>query len=433
MEPPPRPSLDGFPRELLAAIASLVPLHPRLAVLGTLSRRWRSIVFDTLPAFPPHGNMMSFRYERIAHLAPPGLRTFHHPLVGRGDPPCVPSHTHLTALTSLTLQYAVPKCALELLALNATRLTSLDAQVCHPQIDDLLALRFPRLTSLALYVLDEWTLPFFRAHATQLTSLQLRYCRAYDLSLLGPLPALRHLSVGELPPYSLPVLANAAPALASLALDRLHPSHYDDRPPRITSALTALHSVHNPTGDCLLALLALSRLRTLGITLSVYDLGNQNLPLITSRCTSLVLRMDGRTHLLSATFASRASAFIHSHLTRLTLPTYGTLQSVTRDTSFPLLECLQLSKAAPLAYIVKNFPLAQLPRLRTLAFKATHTRRVRRLYMAFLRDLERRGVEEVDMGCQPRRNRRMDGRGMQWLHVTVSEHFLRATEEPTGE
>lgn len=191
--------LDALPRDLLHLIVSFIPYHPRLVILGVLSRRWRSIVLSSLPAFPlyPQAGLSVSHYPLIAHLAPPDVRTLHHSEFKSNDCRCS-QLTQLGALTSLSLRLSNAlgyECERSLLQRNLSSLTSLSISMLHTpphlSVDSVCALHFPRLTDLAIRDdRNQLLAPFVAAHASQLTSLTIE---GASLLTLPPLPHCRHL------------------------------------------------------------------------------------------------------------------------------------------------------------------------------------------------------------------------------------------------
>lgn len=427
------PALSSLPSDVLFYIVSFVPTHPRLVVLGTLNRRWRSIVIASLPAFPLHSNsaMRPDVFARLAPLAPAALRTLNIPsFAGHYVPMC---HcrllTHVTSLTSLSLSLGV--CCLDIIRRNAGSLTSLSITLLRPfdgEVGHQLAeLRLPRLRHCSLDVNDGWVraTTFLKAHAEQLISLELS---GEQLLHAVALPSCQHLALRVGPNYPIyDAIQAVRSSIVSLAL------HVNDRTlAKMPHELRGL--ILRTTTELRYALLSwgdtsdhplfdFTNLRKLEIAKSgALGLQRSSLRLATlmQHCTSLTF---GR----NVYRIQRQYSLASDCLTSLTVSFPGMLFQTLRH-PLPNLRTVVLQERVPLRYFINQFDLQRTPMLRSLSIAVYRTQGMRESFTEWLKRLERAGVEELTVACDIKPNRWLAQVTSVWIHVTVRKYVV---EDPS--
>lgn len=106
----PTAALVSLPPDLIRFIASFVPVHPRLVVLGSVCRLLRCVILASFPDFLPRACAVAtlsagVLKQDLARLAPDDMQSLHLP---HAHNDLCDHLTHLTALTSLSVETTNP-------------------------------------------------------------------------------------------------------------------------------------------------------------------------------------------------------------------------------------------------------------------------------------------------------------------------------------
>lgn len=468
-------AFDPLPVELLALILEYLPLRPRLRVAARVSRRWHTAALRTVHTLDLRGRnkatAIAASYPCITDLhielgsrritaLPPTLR--HLRIADDGAPgvPRAPAPLRVDrfpdALAALSLVCTPLDPYLPLLRHTRTLLTKL----CLPAIHDLtdaerdlfLNTHIPSLERLSLRVNREPAWLFALRHRAQLRSLRL----VFTSTILGDLTFSERYTFDWLEKMSLAGasarmvlnMVDASPRLHRLNLEINRTEAHVLQVPKVVSVLHSLVVGAAPG-------LAPLPFATLAMCPKLRHVDPFDPGLIALTTTLAVLRFASLTafaaavppdgclpHLTELYLADSVDAPPQPppppqqlSLPRLSVLCYA-MRGGRRGTTLPRTPVEPM--VAQLRYVMQCAP-----HLRTLRINANLTHLTRYgvdQFLAFLRDVALRGVEEVDLGGSALSSARLVAAAMahEWMHVRmyrgtvkIAQH-LGASEEEVG-
>ena len=422
----PTAALVSLPPDLIRFIASFVPVHPRLVVLGSVCRRLRCVILASFPDFLPRACAVAtlsagVLKQDLARLAPDDMQSLHLP---HAHNDLCDHLTHLTALTSLSVETTNPGAHYNIRR-NIASLTSLSVTPGHAALPDR---RLPHLAYLTLRTKQQPTAgdwfnhlaSFIELHSAQLISLTLDLPHGSTF-VVPPLALCRNLSLRGLDQASLLKLtASALPSLVSLKL-------YGCGRDWMVPASTELHSLLMDTVTDM-EVVSCSPRSAVNMEYTLSTLLNRM-----SKLRSLAFNAHSAWPCFLLESVAKRCTFLHVyideplagigsvslHITSLTLRRYGWAVALLRTYQrFPRLAHLAISEIVPIRYFIREFRLDLVPRLCSLSMHFYRTRGAQQLFEAFLRKLEGAGVQQLEVCLTGKRHRLLKCMQPLWLHVT---------------